>query len=145
MTIHLRLASQTGSQSQAHACLTVCLRVLRQNQEANRAVKRADSVIRSLMRKMGVVVTEEELGQAISSLEVGLERQYLSNVNFVESRPLSHGAGSRQPHSGMPRTSFDDSLLTSGILELDMDSIIYSFINDHQVPVVDNDSGMQTS
>jgi hypothetical protein len=58
-TIHVRIAAQRESGSEAHAGLSTCLLVFEKNQETNRAVRRARTVILNLMKRMNVTIPKE--------------------------------------------------------------------------------------
>jgi hypothetical protein len=53
-TIHVRIAAQRQPRSEAHASLQTCLAVFEKNQMTNSAVQKAASVIKKLIKKMGV-------------------------------------------------------------------------------------------
>lgn len=57
-TIHVRIAAQREPNSDAHACLATCLKVLKANQETNWAVKKASMVIQNLMTRMKVEIAD---------------------------------------------------------------------------------------
>lgn len=126
-TIHVRIASQRGPGSDAHASLATCLSVFARNEETNWAVQRARIVILNLMERMNVLVSEatdpEESSQGPS-----------------DATQTGHG-GSFQP----PHEQHDAKLLerchaeNSGVGQynqiagdLDMEAIIQSFIHEQQ-------------
>lgn len=53
-TIHARIAAKRRADSEAHASLAACLAIFRHNQETNGAVKRAYTIIQSVMKRLGV-------------------------------------------------------------------------------------------
>lgn len=146
-TIHVRIAAQKEVNSEAHTYLAGCLKVFKQNQETNAAVRRAHAVINNLMKKLKVEVHDDEqagLGEIVRSGE-GIPRSGPSGAAQMRrtaqmSWDRTTPATSRQP------AGFDNELdLPTPSSELDMDVIIQSFMHDQpaafstaQYPVVQN-------
>ncbi|ETS78439.1 hypothetical protein PFICI_10501 [Pestalotiopsis fici W106-1] len=64
-TIHVRIAAKRRHDSTIFSNLETCLAVFNENESTNWAVKRANTVIRSLMKRMDVVVDEGDDGPHI--------------------------------------------------------------------------------
>ncbi|UKZ74767.1 hypothetical protein TrVFT333_002437 [Trichoderma virens FT-333] len=64
-TIHTRIAAKRAHASKEHRNLETCLAVFRENQATNWAVRRANLVIRNLMKRLGVSIDEGEEGLRI--------------------------------------------------------------------------------
>jgi len=80
-TIHARIAAQKDVNSEAHTYLAACLKVFKQNQETNAAMRRAHAVINNLMKKLKVEVHDDEhddeqagLGEIVRGGEAGVPR-----------------------------------------------------------------------
>lgn len=61
-TIHARIAAKQDVNSEAHGSLETCLAVFQQNQETNWAVQRANGIVQSLMKRLGVAMREPSGG-----------------------------------------------------------------------------------
>lgn len=116
-TIHARIAAKRGPGSDAHSSLETCLAVFRENQETNWAVRRANAIVQTLMKRLGVTMPESDDLQ----VDRGLDS---SSRNTPD---LSPNIGTREP----------------SLQSLDIDGIIQSFVreneNNHPIqPVVLN-------
>ncbi|KAI4640097.1 hypothetical protein J4E93_008897 [Alternaria ventricosa] len=103
-TVHARIAARRGTGSQAHKNLETCLAVFRENQETNWAVRRANAIIQSLMKRLGVVAPE------------------LNGIHI--------GSG-EDNHSSAPDVSLGSAMDREPSLQsFDIDGIIQSFVRD---------------
>ncbi|KAI4622321.1 hypothetical protein J4E83_005063 [Alternaria metachromatica] len=103
-TVHARIAAKRGAGSQAHKSLETCLAVFRDNQETNWAVRRANAIIQSLMKRLGVVAPE------------------LNDIHI--------GSG-EDNHSSAPDVSLGSAMDREPSLQsFDIDGIIQSFVRD---------------
>ncbi len=125
-TIHVRIAAQRDTGSDAHASLSTCLYVFNKNQETNWAVRRARTVILNLMKRMNVSVTEEAIpqsgaaGESTAMRSMGDSMEQTSHQVAGLNSNLEHAimAGDRQYNHISP--------------DLDMDAIVQSFIREQQ-------------
>jgi len=115
-TIHVRIAAQRDSGSEAHTCLRTCLNVFQENQETNWAVRRADFVIRNLMKRMNVVVEDCE-NHTSTSVQ---DRHAGSPGNLDELTTMT---------ATVPTAAVQGNVSA----DLDIDAIIQSFIREQQI------------
>ncbi len=127
-TIHVRIAAQRESGSEAHAGLSTCLSVFEKNQETNWAVRRARTVILNLMKRMNVTIPQEN---TIHGLDIS------KSISPRAIRGMSIGQSSIQ------RPTILDSNTESTFVigdrpydriapDIDMEAIIQSFIREQQ-------------
>ncbi|KAH6632930.1 fungal-specific transcription factor [Boeremia exigua] len=69
-TIHARIAANSSADSHAHNNLVACLCVLHDNQQANRAVRRANAVIQDLLKRMGLEVPNLDKTASYKSADI---------------------------------------------------------------------------
>jgi hypothetical protein len=113
-----------GPRSEARACLGVCLQQFRHNQETNRAVRRANTVIHSLMKKFKVEITEYELEQVH-----GLDQTFDHLMNF----PYHLNATFRYDKDmQVPQGVTSDNVDDGASPEMDMSFIMNSFAQAQQ-------------
>jgi hypothetical protein len=105
-TIHARIAAKRGPGSDAHSSLETCLAVFRENQETNWAVRRANAIVQTLMKRLGVTMPESDDLQ----IDRGL------NFSSQNTPDLSPNFGTREP----------------SLQSLDIDGIIQSFVREHE-------------
>lgn len=128
-TILVRIASKPGHDLDAIGYLETCLAVFSKNQATNWAVKRANAVIRSLMKKLGVVITEGSSG-----LQVDKEDGWSSQGSTLVRGDSSQDASTAMAQGPVDLETQADiapdlpSLSSSGWL--DIDGIIQSFLRD---------------
>jgi hypothetical protein len=140
-TIHVRIAAQRESGSEAHACLATCLDVFQKNQATNWAVKRANLIIRNLMNRMRVSIKDDAV-TVICDCE---ETQFVPGQKTHDSIPRSEPADSSENNCGHKNhntTGNIDDRQSSGLImggsadnvasNLDIDAIIQSFIGEQQ-------------
>ena len=140
-TIHVRIAAQRDSGSEAHACLATCLKVFNENQETNWAVRRANVVIKNLMNRMHVVIRDEQVPQVIDNLDdtqLG-RRTATSSGENTASDPVMSGAPQNNNNNNNNSSNNSPSVLNVGVSDgepfspdLDIDAIIQSFIREQQ-------------
>jgi hypothetical protein len=105
-TIHARIAAKRGSGSDAHRSLETCLAVFRENQETNWAVRRANAIVQTLMKRLGVTMPEPD--------DLKIDRDLnLCRENTPDQSP---NIGIREP----------------SLQSLDIDGIIQSFVREHE-------------
>lgn len=105
-TIHVRIAAQSGRESEAYKSLENCLDILSQQQSVCRAPRRARRILLGLARRLNIHIDD-------SSTSIG-DTRVNSNTNIKTSM---HAATLEHPQS-------DFDILMSG---LDIDAIIQSF------------------
>ncbi|EPE33863.1 hypothetical protein GLAREA_06876 [Glarea lozoyensis ATCC 20868] len=127
-TIHVRIASQRGPGSAAQISLSTCLAVFKKNQETNWAVRRAMTVIQTLMKRMNVSLATSPTVSPINIPERDLNNSAIgpnnmSSLNVPHQTATSHinTSGAISTDSAQPASP-----------ELDIDAIIQSFIHDQQ-------------
>ncbi|CAI6339941.1 unnamed protein product [Periconia digitata] len=107
-TIHARIAAKRGPGSPAHSSLETCLAVFRENQETNWAVRRANAIVQSLIKRLGVVVPTPD--RTHIEVEANDHSQH-STPDTTSSRSMG-----REP----------------GLQNLDIDAIIQSFVREQE-------------
>ncbi|KAI5456661.1 fungal-specific transcription factor domain-containing protein [Mariannaea sp. PMI_226] len=122
-TIHTRIAAKREHASKEHRSLETCLAVFRENQATNWAVRRANLVIRNLMKRLGVSIDEGEEGLRI---HVDKETEPLPMPTVGSSGP-AQGVDARPPSgpqsNGQPAGSPSDNWLN-------IDEIMQSFVRE---------------
>jgi hypothetical protein len=133
-TIHVRIAAQRDSGSEAHASLATCLSVFDKNQETNWAVRRAKTVILNLMKRMNVTLPEESNSSSEGS---GLEESTIMDPNNGGMSTIPHFSNARLGINKMASDFNMDPMFHAGIdaygsiaPDLDMEAIIQSFIHE---------------
>ncbi|PSN68595.1 hypothetical protein BS50DRAFT_586044 [Corynespora cassiicola Philippines] len=102
-TIHARIAAKQGPENYAIRRLYTCLAVFRENQETNWAVRRANTIVQGLMRRLGVRIPQPD--------DIHLEESFSNNSN--RDTPTETPSGSVQGDGS--------------VQSLDIDGIIQSF------------------
>ncbi|KKP00381.1 fungal specific transcription factor [Trichoderma harzianum] len=119
-TIHARIAAKREHASEEHRSLETCLAVFRENQATNWAVRRANLVIRNLMKRLGVSINEGEEG-----LRIHVDREAGSALPMVGS------VGSAQGPNPSTDPSIDDRPAGSPSKSwLNIDEIMQSFVRE---------------
>lgn len=152
-TIHVRIAAQRESGSEAHLCLGKCLDVFNKNQETNWAVKRANLIIQNLMKRMSVSITESDITGDLQAIVRNDDNHNNNNMDKSDNNNSSNNSlrrsermagNGKRPNQSSNMTSGSgentDSVLTpydAGATEhvasdLDIDAIIQSFIREQQ-------------
>jgi hypothetical protein len=127
-TIHVRIAAQRESGSEAHACLATCLDVFKKNQETNWAVRRANVIIQNLMKRMQVVITEDE-SDAVDPPAGGVGGMTdKNNVPGPMMNENSSGNSNNDPNTSVLTGSGGGEVASN----LNIDAIIQSFIREQQ-------------
>ena len=121
-TIHVRIASQRHLNSDAFACLRMCLSVFDQNELNNPAVKKAKAVIQKLMDRMGVKAPDAESPTPVS-IPVWKSESWTSSRFEPELGNESDSNTLASPAA----TSQMDLLQGWNINDLDFDAILQSF------------------
>jgi len=138
-TIHVRIAAQKDVNSEAHTYLAACLKVFKQNQETNAAVRRAHAVINNLMKKLKVDIHDDEhagLGEIVRSNESTQRMGPAGDPHTARTAPMAWNRAT--PSTTRNHAVLDGSLdLPTPTSELDMEVIIQSFMHD-QPPAVDS-------
>jgi hypothetical protein len=126
-TIHVRIASQRGSGSEAHTSLATCLFVFGRNEETNWAVQRARIVILNLMERMNVRVPDaiDADGSSGGSSDAALTAQGVPFQLPHEQHDVNSLEQQHQENVGI-------GLYNQVASELDMEAIIKSFIHEQQ-------------
>jgi hypothetical protein len=107
-TIHARIAAKRGPGSPAHSSLEACLAIFRENQETNWAVRRANTIIQNLMKRLGVATPSLD--------EIQIDRD-----------------NSGSSHTSTPDNSSCRALGREASLQsLDIDGIIQSFVRERE-------------
>ena len=122
-TILARIAAKRGRGSEEYSSLKTCLAVFRENQETNWAVRRANLVVRNLMKRLGVPVD----GTADDS-QIHASGETITTTPTTTTSPgLAQRAGVR----GIRRLESDSRLAGSpGESWLNIDEIIQSFVRE---------------
>jgi hypothetical protein len=108
-TIHARIAAKRGAGSHAYSSLETCLAVFRENQETNWAVRRANAIVQSLIKRLGVSVHSLD--------ETQIDRET-----------------SGSSHTSTPDASSSRSMGREPSLQsLDIDGIIQSFVREQEL------------
>jgi hypothetical protein len=108
-TIHARIAAKRGAGSHAHASLETCLAVFRENQETNWAVRRANAIVQSLIKRLGVTVHSLD--------ETQIERDVSGSSTTSTPDESSSRSMGREP----------------SLQSLDIDGIIQSFVREQEM------------
>ena len=111
-TIHARIAAKRDAGSDAHKNLGTCLAVFNENQQTNSAVRRANALVQNLMKRLGVRVPSD------SEIHIDKENHDGANRN-----------GMTAVQSGMPGQE-------PGLHDLDIDSIIQTFVREAETPLL---------
>lgn len=155
-TIHVRIAAQREPGSEAHICLATCLDVFLKNQGTNWAVRRANGIIRNLMKRMNVSISASDGNASVMDVE-GPSQLQLGNDDSINHHASERQQGlvnpsvanewtKRNESSSNQFANINDSnelLPTASDLEatsnLDIDAIINSFIQDQQafIPTIE--------
>lgn len=134
-TIHVRMAAQQQSGSEAHKSLRTCLHVLNEHQQMCYAARRAKRVIHSIMERMGVVVDDHESVQ-LSREDSGYPQVITLGPNQNDPEflrdPSSYNTSDAEDTSLMAFTE-NQADLELALPDLDMDAIIQSFHLDQQM------------
>ena len=135
-TIHARIAAKQDVNSEAHSNLETCLAVFQENQETNWAVQRANGIVQSLMKRLGVVMRGAGDGWIIDRDR----RAVTSPSQLAETRRDDVPSNTDVSHTMTPMNNWSTSRHIStngGIIDLDIDGIIQSFLGEQdsaQVP-----------
>ncbi|EED14997.1 nitrogen assimilation transcription factor nirA, putative [Talaromyces stipitatus ATCC 10500] len=143
-TIHVRIAAQSGRNSEAYKSLQSCLDILSQQQSICRAPRRARRILLGLAKRLNVDIDESP-----TSVEEARPAMLRENAPVVPSINADFNTSTLQNQ----QSDFD--LLMSG---LDIDAIIQSFDFDHSnmmnsaisnghldiLPVTERETGMNT-
>lgn len=118
-TIHARIASKRENASEAHRSLETCLAVFRENQETNWAVRKANLVIRNLMKRLGVSIAgpDEELNIHVEKTSANAVPSADSTTPFASRA----GQGTATSREALPSESPSSDWLH-------IDEIIQSFV-----------------
>ncbi|KAM0667663.1 hypothetical protein ACQRIU_003528 [Beauveria bassiana] len=143
-TIHARIAARRSRGSTAHAKLATCLAVFRENQETNSAVRKANVIVESLMKRLGVVVAQRDSAGALRMDQdprgndgAGPRRRQSISVSKPVQSP-SPLASDRSTSGGPLRTpGLQDGGIAAGVAAsspasdmVDVDGIIRSFLQE---------------
>ncbi|KAL5047590.1 hypothetical protein BDW71DRAFT_196694 [Aspergillus fruticulosus] len=139
-TILTRIAARRRNESTAHADLATCLAVFEENQETNSAVKKAATIVHSLMKKLGVVINDVSLA--------ALEIDPLIRDLDQNSQPDNRTTNCRVHQQGRVNNNSDNGALANDVIEtpsntsvnppvrspgsdwMDIDGIIQSFLQE---------------
>ncbi|KAM3493383.1 hypothetical protein MY3957_003296 [Beauveria namnaoensis] len=143
-TIHARIAARRSRGSTAHAKLATCLAVFRENQETNSAVRKANVIVESLMKRLGVVVVQRDSAGALRMDQdprgndgAGPRRRQSISVSKPVQSP-SPLASDRSTSGSPSRTpGLQDGGIAAGVAAsspasdmVDVDGIIRSFLQE---------------
>ncbi|KAM3517189.1 hypothetical protein NHJ13051_009209 [Beauveria bassiana] len=143
-TIHARIAARRSRGSTAHAKLATCLAVFGENQETNSAVRKANVIVESLMKRLGVVVVQRDSAGALGMDQdprgndgAGPRRRQSISVSKPVQTP-SPLASDRSTSGGPSRTpGLQDGGIAAGVAAsspasdmVDVDGIIRSFLQE---------------
>jgi hypothetical protein len=127
-TVHARIASKRGPGSDAHQSLETCLAVFRENQETNFAVRRADAIVRSLIKRLDVTVPATE------ALRIHREHGNMQNT----SSPQTNRSGPTSPNDPIFQNLDIDGVIQSFARDQDMMNNMHGMAGEHMgaaVPV----------
>ena len=117
-TIHVRIAAQRELGSEAHRCLATCLKVFKENQETNWAVRRASFVINHLMKRTKVILGNEQGSSEMNHRPGDGQAVLSSNAEDVDYSSRASVANDARQAQGPP--------------DLDINAIIQSFLQEQQ-------------
>ncbi|KAI9376519.1 PrpF protein-domain-containing protein [Aspergillus egyptiacus] len=135
-TILTRIAARRRNDSTAHANLATCLAVFQENQETNSAVRKAAVIVRSLMKKLGVVIDNVsvdalELNPPSRPLDQVPQANHavVANMDHLSSRVGADNSASAGNPAGLQNSStVDQAVYSPGSDWVDIDGIIQSFL-----------------
>ncbi|KAI9743524.1 MAG: hypothetical protein M1818_002838 [Claussenomyces sp. TS43310] len=132
-TIFVRIAAQRRPGSEAHTSLRTCIDVLNEHQEQCLAPRRANRVIQSLMKRMGVFLSQDA---GPSMIHRDLDPSHLDIQESTQLTPEISGGNSSYDmiavrDAPLPAIGFDDACLDAIPLDLDldMDAVVRSFMS----------------
>ncbi|TLS27355.1 hypothetical protein PpBr36_04212 [Pyricularia pennisetigena] len=129
-TIHVRIAAKRSTDSKARENLETCLGVFRDNQKTNWAVRRANAIVESLIKRLGVDLADPR-GES-SSVSRSQRRSSLAGPG-VPSTQVTVGSANHGEtvqhfrHQGHQGLNFSDDASPSTGWS-DIDGIIQSFV-----------------
>lgn len=123
-TIHVRIAAQSGRDSEAYKSLENCLDILSQQQSVCRAPRRARRILLGLARRLNIVVDDSSLIR--------------NNASVVPHTNTDHATPMQTSTLDNPQSDFDILMA-----DLDIDAIIQSF--DFDQSGMTNQAGNLTS
>ncbi|UNI25023.1 hypothetical protein JDV02_010731 [Purpureocillium takamizusanense] len=143
-TIHSRIAAKRGHESTAYSSLATCLAVFQINQETNPAVRKATLIVRSLMKKLGVVIDTipgDALDMVVDQTGGGASGQAAESDDDLDNRGQEVALGAElesnvgRQHDGGDETAVaatrDGVVSSSPTSEwVDVDGIIQSFLQE---------------
>ena len=121
-TIHVRIAAQRHLNSDAFACLRMCLSVFDQNELNNPAVKKAKAVIQKLMDRMGVKLPDTH-SSTTATMPMPTPKDSCSAPTLKEVDSEENFKNLATPIA----TPHMDLLQGWGFSDLDFDAILQSF------------------
>ncbi|KAL4735115.1 fungal-specific transcription factor domain-containing protein [Aspergillus similis] len=140
-TILTRIAAKRRNDSAAHADLATCLAVFEENQGTNSAVGKAAKIVRSLMRKLGVVIQEISIDDLAMNSSNPLPDGDLQPIHGtancrLDSQMNVHSDTYSNTPVGNTRASpgtrnLKQSLQSPGSDWVDIDGIIQSFLQEN--------------
>ncbi|KAM0278543.1 hypothetical protein ACHAQH_005111 [Verticillium albo-atrum] len=104
-TIHARIASKRSNESDAHRSLQTCLAVFRENSETNWAVRKANAIVQSLMKRLGLGVVEGDIGSDIHGRTALLPANQPSSGDGAESADMAMPPDHREESESQYRTT----------------------------------------
>lgn len=145
-TIHARVAARHGSGSTAHRCLETCLAVFQENQETNTAVQKANVIIESLIKRLGIVIGPITDAVLESDGRVDSREDQRSSSFGSSSHLLAQELPSQRRRSGRDRSNVirpsnlaaaatrNQGERSPGSEWVDIDGIIQSFLRNRDGP-----------
>ncbi|CRJ86917.1 hypothetical protein BN1723_000205 [Verticillium longisporum] len=122
-TIHARIAAKRSNESDAHRSLQTCLAVFRENSETNWAVRKANAIVQSLMKRLGVSVAEGNLGSDVHCQNAPRATAQRSSNNGAENADIA----TAPDHAEQAEIAVPDNISPSAGWS-DIDGIIQSFV-----------------
>jgi hypothetical protein len=126
-TIHVRIAAQGFPE--AHTCLATCLDIFKKNQDTNWAVRRASLVIKNLMKRMQVVIKDDErtFDPSLKTAESGTITGVSSSEAASHGRSIATSGDINGTSVLNVIPSGVDSSIGAAARNFDIDAIISSF------------------
>ncbi|TLD23837.1 hypothetical protein PspLS_06355 [Pyricularia sp. CBS 133598] len=143
-TIHVRIAAKRSTDSEARENLETCLGVFRDNSKTNWAVRRANAIVESLIKRLGVNLTDP--GGESSGVSRSQRRSSLAGPDGPRSQAAIGGSGSHgetvqqlRQHGHQGLNFSEDASPSTGWS--DIDGIIQSFVRGQDNNVEDATTG----
>ncbi|KAK6074684.1 fungal specific transcription factor domain-containing protein [Seiridium cupressi] len=129
-TINVRIAAKRRHDPDALSNVETCLAVFCENQATNWAVRRANSVIRNLMKRLGVVIDESHTGLRIANDVERLQQSRPETTEGQVVRIITAPAVDNLTGNAVNEHGSHVDMGSSDTRWVDIDGIIQSFLRD---------------